>query len=426
MPRPFRWRRLRGALTLFTASFLLALVIWFAITDSENEFVVQPFGFSLAVEAINVPADLLASSRIPPVAITIAGREDDLQEISVDDFVAHVDLAGLDVGSREVPIVVRSLNEDISVRGVAPATVEVVLEPVVQRALPITVVIADSEPIGFVRGEPVLTPETVTISGTANLIDLVDRVVAPVDLSGTTVDVDLPVTLQARTNTGAAISNIRIEPPTVDVLIPIEQELFRRAVAIAPELIDFPAAGFRVATITVEPLNVVVVGTLEGLESVGSAVTAPVSLLNRDSDLVLRTPVIAPEGLTLEVETTVTVTITIEPIRALASFDVALATMGLADGIVANPESLTVRVVVAGPAPTLAELTSDDIRASIDVAGLEPGVHRRTVRVGFIGGIEVVSVEPETVLVTLSTAPEPEEPEGTGESDEPPADESDS
>jgi YbbR domain-containing protein len=409
MPRSLAWRWLRGVLTLFAASFLLALVIWFAITDSENEFVEQPFGFSLAVEAINVPSDLLASSRIPPVAITIAGREDDLQQVSVDDFVAHVDLAGFDVGSREVPIVVRSLNGDISVRAVAPSTVEVVLEPVVQRALPITVVIADSEPIGFARGEPVLSPETVTISGTANLIDLVDRVVAPVDLSGTTVDVDLPVTLQVRTNTGAAISNIRIEPPTVNVLIPIKQELFRRAVAIAPQLADFPAAGFRVAAITVVPLNVIVVGTLQGLERVGPAVTVPISLDGRDDDIVVTTPVIAPEGLTLEAETSVTITITIEPVRAQASFEVPLVVDGLAQELLANAESVVVQVVVQGPAPTLAELTSEDIRATIDAIGLATGVHRLTVQVGFIGGTEVVTVDPETVLVTLTEAPPPEE-----------------
>ena len=424
MLRPRAWRRLRGAITLFAASFLLALVIWFAITDSENEFVEQAFGFSLTVEAINVPANLLASSRIPPVAITIAGREDDLQEVSVDDFMAHVDLAGFEVGSREVPIVVRSLDGDISVRAVAPSTVEVVLEPVVQRTLSITVVVADSEPIGFAHGEPTLSPETVTISGTANLIDLVDRVVAPVDLSGTTVDVDLPVTLQARTNTGAAITNIRVEPPVVDVLIPIEQELFRRAVAIAPQLSDFPAPGFRVAAIMVEPLNAIVVGTLEGLKLLGPALTAPISLQGRDTDVVVTTRVIAPEGLTLETESTVKITITIEPVRAQASFEVPLVVAGMALELIAYPDSFPVQVVVQGPAPTLAELTSDDIRATVDASGLEPGVHRLTIQVGFLGGTEVVVVDPDTILITLTLAPPPEEPAETdADTDaDPPAD----
>jgi hypothetical protein len=57
----------------------------------------------------------------------------------------------------------------------------------------------------------------------------------------------------------------------------------------------------------------------------------------------------------------------------------------------------------------LAELTSEDIRATIDATGLATGVHRLTVQVGFIGGTEVVAVDPETVLVTLTEAPPPEE-----------------
>ena len=421
---PRIWHRLRGLITLFAASFVLALVTWFASTDSENEFVEKAFGFSLSVEANNVPAELLVSSRIPPVAITIAGREADLQEVSVEDFVAHVDLVGFDVGSREVPIVVRSLDDDISVRAVAPSTVEVVLEPVVWRALPLTVVIADPEPIGFARGEPMLSPETVTISGTANLIDLVDQVVAPVDLSGTTVDVDRPVTLQARTNTGAAISNIRIEPPTVEVVIPIEQELFRRAVAIAPQLSDFPAPGFRVAAITVLPLNTIVIGTLEGLEIVGPALTAPISLEGKDADVVVTTSVLAPEGFTLEAESLVTITITIEPVRAQASFDVPIIVTGLAPELAASLELSTIQVVVEGPAPTLSDLTADDIRATIDVRGLKRGLHRLTVRVGFLGGTEVVAVNPETMLIRLALLPPPTEPVETDEDAEadPPAD----
>ena len=58
---------------------------------------------------------------------------------------------------------------------------------------------------------------------------------------------------------GIEVGNILIDPPTVNVVIPIRQELFRRAVAIVPELVDAPADGFRIAAITVQPLNVVVV-----------------------------------------------------------------------------------------------------------------------------------------------------------------------
>ncbi|MCZ6707451.1 MAG: CdaR family protein, partial [Chloroflexi bacterium] len=355
------WRRWRGYLSIFGASLALALVIWFAITDSENELIEQQFGFSLAVAQRSVPADLVTANRIPPVSITIAGRENDIDALSVGDFSASIDLGGLAVGVFDVPVQVVSRNDDVRVRAVTPATVEVVLERLEQRTLPVVVVISDPEPIGFERGEPVVVPANVVISGTANLIDLVDVVVAPVDLSSTTVDVDRPVTLQARTNTGAAVSGIRIEPPTVDVSVAISRELFPRAAAVVPDLIGVPAVGFRVAGITVAPLTVVLVGTLDGLENAGPATTTPISLAGRESDLVATVSVLAPEGLTLEADATVTVRIEIQPVIGQIVFDVPVEIIGLSDSLTALVSPLTVEMVIEGPAPLLAELTTADV-----------------------------------------------------------------
>jgi YbbR domain-containing protein len=408
------WRPLRRNLTLLAASLGLAMVVWFAITDSENEVLEEPFGFSLAVRADGVPADLLAASRISPVSIVIAGRPDDLERVSVDDFDASVDLSGLEVGSHLIPIQVRSLNDDVRVRSVSPPSVEVVLEPVVQRTLPVTVVVSDSTPIGFERGEPELSPASVVVSGTANLIDLVDSVVAPVDLSAATVDVDLPVTLQARTNTGATVSGIRIEPPTVDVLILIQQELFRRAVAVVPLLNGQPAAGFRVDSIAVEPVSVVVVGTLEALEAITPASTSAIVLTGLDADFVTTASVIAPEGLTLETETTVTVRVQLAAVIGQTILDVPVTPTGVGEDFLAEVLPAEVRIIIEGPIPTLADFTASDLDITVNLAGLGEGLHRLDVRVGFISGIRVLSVTPSGVSVLLSIAeptPEPDVPD---------------
>lgn len=398
----FTNRRARANAMMALASLGLAVVIWFAITDAENELVEQPFGFSLAVETVNVPVDLIVASRVPPVSLTIAAREDDLDSIDVDDFQVTADLAGLTAGEYEVSVQVRSLSNDVRVRAVSPATVEVVLEPVVQRILPISVLIADAQPLGFERGDPSLSTDTVTINGTANLIDLVDRVVAPVDLSGATVDIELPVTLQPRTSTGAAVSGIRLDPPSVTVTVPIRQELFSRAVAVLPQIVGQPAANYHVVGITVDPVTVTVVGTLEALEAAAPVTTAPVSLGGRSDDLTTAVAARAPDGLTLESDITVTVRVQIEPVSAEVAFQTRVAVVGLAtpDGAAVTPDS--VEVLLAGPAPTLAEIGLQDLSVSVDATNLEPGAHRLPVQVGFLAGLEVVRVTPSVVLVTIA------------------------
>ena len=263
----WRWRLVASNLFLAATSVILALVIWFLVTESQLATVEERLGFGLTVEVVNTPNGLAPANRLPTASINIAGGESDVQAVIADDFVATVDLAGLPAGAHDVPVRVRSLADGVRVRSVTPESVEVILEPVEQRTLQVTVLPANPPPLGFEVGEPVLSSQSVTVSGIRQLVDLVDVVVAAIDLGGTTVAIDVTTILQARTATGAAVSGVQIDPATVEVRIPVEQLTFRRSVAIEPLLTGRPRTGFRVAGVDVEPLSVVVVGTLEALAS---------------------------------------------------------------------------------------------------------------------------------------------------------------
>ena len=165
-PRP-RLVRLRRDAGLFVAAVALALVIWFVITDSENVTITEPLGFALTVQAVNIPSDLATASRIPPALIEIAGRQDDVARATPDDFIATVDLTGLPPGVHEIPVSIRSRDDDVTVRSVQPQAVVVRLESVVTREVPVSVEVENSPPLGFDVGEPVAAESVVTVSGIA-------------------------------------------------------------------------------------------------------------------------------------------------------------------------------------------------------------------------------------------------------------------
>ena len=383
------------------ASFGLALVIWFLITDAENEVVEQPLGFGLAVEAVNVPGELATASRIPPVSIVIAGRETDLEEVGVDDFRASINLAGLAVGTHEVPVRVESRDDDVRVRAVSPEVVEVVLEAVVERVLPVTVVIANPPPLGFEVGTAELSAGTVRLVGVQQLVDLVDIVAAPVDLAAATVDVGLSVILQPRTTTGAAVTGVQLLPGSVDVLVPIRQEIFRRTVTVFPLLVGEPAAGFRVTSVSVDPISIVALGTLEALEQVTTARTVPLSLRNRSANFSAQLEVLPPSGLALEEASVVTVRVEIVPIITVVSFNVPVQVTNVDPGLRASLTPAEVRVVLQGSASTLAELDSTNLEVSVSAEGVSAGTFSAAVQVGLARGAELVRVTPEAVQVVL-------------------------
>ena len=401
LPR-FLAARLRRDLALFVTAAGLALVIWFVITDSENVTVTEPLGFALPVQAVNIPSDLAVASRVPPVVIEIAGREDDVGRATPDDFVATVDLTGLPPGAHEIAVNIRSRDEDVTVRAVQPQSVVVILESVVSRQVPVAVEIENSPPLGFDVGEPVTAESLVTVSGIPQLVRLVDTAVARIDIRGATVTVDATVSLQARTSTGAAVGQVQISPPSIEVEVPVEQAVFRRAVAVTPRIHGEPAPGFRVRSISVEPVTAVVVGTLADLEAAGSATTEPVEISDRRSDLRASAVVVPPSGLTLDQPgLTVIVTVGLAPFTVEAVFPVPVEVIGLGGGLSVSLAPRRVAVRVRGPAPDIAELDASSFRVTVDALGVQPGVRTEPVRVAFSGDVDIVSVAPREVTLVV-------------------------
>ena len=401
LPR-FLVARLRRDLALFVTAAGLALVIWFVITDSENVTVTEPLGFALPVQAVNIPSDLAVASRVPPVVIEIAGREDDVGRATPDDFVATVDLTGLPPGAHEIAVNIRSRDEDVTVRSVQPQSVVVILESVVSRQVPVAVEIENSPPLGFDVGEPVTAESLVTVSGIPQLVRLVDTAVARIDIRGATVTVDATVSLQARTSTGAAVGQVQISPPSIEVEVPVEQAVFRRAVAVTPRIHGEPAPGFRVRSISVEPVTAVVVGTLADLEAAGSATTEPVEISDRRSDLRASAVVVPPSGLTLEQPgLTVIVTVGLAPFTVEAVFPVPVEVTGLGGGLSVSLAPRRVAVRVRGPAPDIAELDASSFRVTVNAIGVQPGVRTEPVRVAFSGDVDIVSVAPREVTLVV-------------------------
>lgn len=401
LPR-FLVARLRRDLALFATAAGLAIVIWFVITDSENVTVTEPLGFALPVQAVNIPSDLAVASRVPPVVIDIAGREDDVGRATPDDFVATVDLTGLPPGAHEIAVNIRSRDEDVTVRSVQPQSVVVILESVVSRQVPVAVEIENSPPLGFDVGEPVTAESLVTVSGIPQLVRLVDTAVARIDIRGATVTVDATVSLQARTSTGAAVGQVQISPPSIEVEVPVEQAMFRRAVAVTPRIHGEPAPGFRVRSISVEPVTAVVVGTLADLETAGSATTEPVEISDRRSDLRASAVVVPPSGLALEQPgLTVIVTVGLAPFTVEAVFPVPVEVTGLGGGLSVSLAPRRVAVRVRGPAPDIADLDPSSFRVTVNAIGVQPGVRTEPVRVAFSGDVDIVSVAPREVTLVV-------------------------
>ena len=191
------WSRIRpilfGNLGLKLASLLLALLLYgHVVTDQEREETV-----SIPLRVAGLPDSLVASGDLPQrVNARVRGKWRDLIRLSLTPHGLPLDLAGVepgqfratitadDVQNRAIPA---ELAKGIVVAEVLdPRTVDIRVEPRVEKRVRVVARIVGDPAAGYRRdGDPVATPDSVTVSGPASVVAGIDSLVTlAVDIAG--------------------------------------------------------------------------------------------------------------------------------------------------------------------------------------------------------------------------------------------------
>jgi YbbR domain-containing protein len=176
-----------------------------------------------------------------------------------------------------------------------------------------------------------------------------------------------------------------------------------KRVPVVPSVDGQPAAGFRVEKITVDPAEVDVVGPESALRDLTQAVTEPVELA----------------GVTMSVRETVTigvpnsaarllaprqgrVFVEVAPVRTERLFpSVAVRMQNLSAGLSAQSSPSNVAVTIRGTEDVLKALSTDVVRATVDLAGLGAGRYTLPVRIPVSTSFAIAHLDPVQVLITI-------------------------
>lgn len=396
-------RSVRHNQGLALLSLVLAIALWFYIYEDESEARTGLFPTAIPVEAINVPNGLAVASDLGTVTIRISASERRWEDITAADVRAAVDLSTIPAGQHEVPVRVEALNERAGLRilEVFPNRITVRLEPLARQSVPVTVSLTGTPAQGYEAGTVEVSPSQATISGPESAINKVQLVVAEVNLAGATTDIGRSVQLVPRDDQGSVVFQVRVEPSTADVTVPIEQEVFNKTYVVSPSIRGSPQAGYRVTSVEVDPPSVTVFGTLEALQGLSVLSTRDVSIDGANSTLTRRVQLALPEGASASGVTEVQVKVNIEPAPGEIVLAVAPRWTGLGQGLAVASVTPMVQVRLSGPLTTLQGLRPQDIAATVDLAGLSEGTHLLAPRVQAPSGVQVVEVSPAEAEVVL-------------------------
>lgn len=411
-----------GALLL---AFILALVVWISavITADPNE---ERVSRSVEIEIVGQDPGLILVEDIPDDArLTLEAPRSIWDQLNSDPSLikAWIDLSGLPAGEHEVEV--KSSVNASPVRYVKtdPDTIHLTLEPLLQRTLPIQPVITGGLPVGYQKGEPVIEPAQVTISGPQSQVNRVSQARILLNIAGASETIDQNYPVQLLDESGVSVPNVQVSPAEVAVYLPIRLLGGFKNAAVKVVTKGQVAEGYRLTSISVSPPTVTLFSDNPDLidQIPGYVETLPVDLSNLSDDVEISTGLNLPENVTLVREPSVLVQVGVAALEGSLTLTVPVEAVGLAPELVAIISPASVDVIISGPLNILDQLSPANFRVVVNLTDLPPGVYQRQVVVDLQPeDVRVQTTLPESVEVSIEIAPTPT-PRGTPAATELPA-----
>jgi YbbR domain-containing protein len=357
------------------------------------------------VDVRNQPVDTFLLQTVRPVTEIRYVSPAGVRPIT-SDFEAWIDLGAIEPGSgpRSVNIQIRSVDPRITVVGFDPQVVTVELDRLAVRSVPVEVERGDA-PTGLELGPTAVAPKEVEVRGPASVISRVVAARADVIIQPSGIDVDQDVELVPVDAVGDAVAQVRLDPSTARVTIPVFSDRESKTLPISPLITGEPASGFEFVTATVDPHFVTVEGDIDELEAMTTVDTGPISVNGLSADQEVEANLALPSGVVaLDVEA-VRVAITVRPITASRSFDVGLRLVGARPDRTYATSVDRVLITVGGSVVDLDRLSAATLVADLQVGTLVAGSTAVEVDVDLPAGVTLVASSPGTIIVTVGAGP---------------------
>jgi YbbR domain-containing protein len=393
----------------FLWAFAMAVIVWVSAVSAADPDEVRQFPSPISIEIVGQAPGLVITGSVPKqVLVVLRAPRSIWQRLTTEQNAvrAILDLSGLGAGQHDLEVQVQIAVRPVRIISVTPTTINLTLEPLITRTLPVTLSVSGEPAVGYQAGQVGLNPTQVVISGPESLVNQVSKVRASASLAGAREGIDQSLTVQALNKDNQTISGVTINPDSVHVTIPLSQQGGYRDMAVKVVVEGQVANGYRLANISVFPPVVTVFSSDPQLVNSLPAVveTAPLDLNDANGGISTRLTLNLPDNVSVVGDQSVLVQVGVSPIQSsLTLSNQKIEVVGLSTNLQYQVSPETVDVILSGPLPSLNALKPQDVRVVVDVTGLEAGTHQLTPQIdGLVSDISVESFLPSTIEVVLA------------------------
>ncbi len=369
---------------LMILSVFLALVVWFlmAFTNTEDYPVaVRNVPVSIQLPEAYQEAGLkVFDDQEQTVTVYIKGNSLSVHSVTKDDLQVET-LFSSNINEGSTNIATLSVKKvgyvtDFEVDRIEPSLIQVMLDYSGEKTFQIdTSGVKASSVDGYYSSTPVVSPETVKVSGPKSIIDSISSVtVGEKDLSSSKETVLFTSELQFLDANGNQLSEekmkrLTVSTETADVTVPI---LMRKTLTITPNFTNLPS-GFPEDSgrIILSPSSIEVAGAEEDLQNLTSIELEPIDFTQVDlTNNSLTVPLSLPQGLrNLQSIEDVTIDFNLTGFSSRTFTVDHFRFINVPKGYEAEVTTSSLEVTVVGLSDEISALTEGNIIGTVNLAG---------------------------------------------------------
>jgi YbbR domain-containing protein len=388
------------------AAILLATLLYAGLIVSASA---ETFPGHIPIQVLNQPSNAFIIGNLDDVtSIRYLAIGTNRPAVTTASFSATIDLSGVPVAAGSppvsVPVIVRATDpSNIQVLDFSPSRIQVRLDPLVSKTVPVQVD-HGTVPAGLDVREPVLSQDTVTVTGPESSVVLVAAAQARVQIQPSGIDINQAVDLIAVDARDDVVPTVELQPSSVRVTIQIGSQLSTRALPVNPVVSGSPASSAVVTGVEAAPLLVTVEAGSALLAPLVNIDTKPVSIAGATTDVVADVGLNLPPGVSALGVTSVRVTVSISPQLGTRSFQAGVALVNADPATRYDLGTGQIIVTLGGPLAVLNALDGSTLVANVDVDGLGPGTQIVFPEVSPPPGLSVDTLSPQEVSLTVTPA----------------------
>lgn len=390
------------------ASLLLALILYFLLGVQDNS-IISSLTSSKTVNSVTI------NTRYNSESFEITGVPTNCDVIvtgdsaSVSNATANkngyclIDLEGYTEGTHFVKVNAFGYGENVTATAV-PSNAQVTLKrkTTAQFQLSYDFINTNQLDSKFILGTPEFENgvDYVNIRASQDTLNSISLVKALIDVKGQTEDFTVDAPLVAYNSRGQQV-NAEIVPSSVKASVTISSH--SKTVPISLKVTGEAPTGFAVDSIDIDQQSTVIYGLPEAIDKI-ETIYVELDLSTITSNTTLMQPVTIPTGVSSSSVTVANIKVVLDLAEEKTIDNVVLSYGNNNNAlIVSSIDNTYVSVIVKGTSKTIEGITSDNVRAYIDLNDLQPGTYDLPIYLEKKNSTAYYSLtcEPSTVHVEL-------------------------